>query len=158
VEDDRLGRFDAAKAREMGIPEGPLWGKLHKGEAVEVDGRTVRAEELVGAPRPGRRVVYTGDTRPCGGTREVSRGADLLIHEATFASDEHDRALATGHSTARDAAEIAAEAGVLRLVLTHFSPRYADDPRLLEREARAVFPGVESAYDGLVLEIPYREQ
>lgn len=158
VEDDRLGRFDAAKARELGIPEGPLWGKLHKGEAVEVDGRTFRPEDLVGAPRPGRRVVYTGDTRPCPGTREAARGADLLIHEATFASDEHDRALATGHSTARDAAEIAVEAGVLRLALTHFSPRYADDPRLLEREARAVFPGVEAAHDGLVLEIPYREQ
>jgi ribonuclease Z len=158
VEHDRLGRFDAAKARDMRIPEGPLWGKLHRGEAVEVDGRTVRAEELVGPPRPGRKVVYTGDTRPCAATRDAASRADLLIHEATFAADEHDRAMATGHSTARDAAEVATQAGALRLVLTHFSPRYADDPRLLEREARAVFPGVEAAHDGMVLEIPYREQ
>jgi len=157
VEAERLGRFDAQKARNLGIPEGPLWGKLHKGEAVEVDGRTFRPEDLVGPPRPGKRVVYTGDTRPCSGTREAAQNADLLIHEATFALDEADRAGATGHSTARDAAEIAAQAGVLRLALTHFSPRYADDPRILEREARAVFPEVVAAHDGLVLEVPYRD-
>ncbi|MEW5926608.1 MAG: ribonuclease Z [Gemmatimonadota bacterium] len=157
VEHERLGRFDAAKARELGIPEGPLWGRLHHGEAVEVDGRTHRAEDVVGPPRPGRRVVYSGDTRPCGPVREAAAGADLLIHEATFAQDEADRAVATGHSTARDAAEVAAQAGALRLCLTHFSPRYADDPRVLEREARAVFPEATAAYDGLTLEIPYRD-
>ncbi len=157
VEHERLGRFDAAKAREMGIPEGPLWGKLHHGEAVEVDGRVFRPEDVVGPPRPGRRVVYTGDTRPCASTREAAAGADLLIHEATFAQDESDRAQATGHSTARGAAEVAAQAGALRLALTHFSPRYADDPRILEREARAVFPEAVAAFDGLTLEIPYRE-
>jgi ribonuclease Z len=157
AEHDRLGRFDAAKAREMGIPEGPLWGKLHHGEAVEVDGRVFGADEVVGPPRPGRRVVYTGDTRPCAATRETAAGADLLIHEATFAQDEADRAHSTGHSTARDAAEVAAGAGVLRLALTHFSPRYADDPRLLEREARAVFAETVAAHDGLTLEVPYRE-
>jgi len=157
AEHDRLGRFDAGKAREMGIPEGPLWGKLHHGEAVEVDGRVFRAEDVVGPPRPGRRVVYSGDTRPCGPVREAAAGADLLIHEATFAQDEAERAQATGHSTAREAAEVAAQAGALRLCLTHFSPRYADDPRILEREARAVFPEVAAAHDGLVLEIPYRE-
>jgi ribonuclease Z len=157
VEHDRLGRFDAGRAREMGIPEGPLWGRLHHGEAVEVDGRVFRAEDLVGPPRPGRRVVYSGDTRPCGSTREAAAAADLLIHEATFAQDEADRAQATGHSTAREAAEVAVQAGALRLCLTHFSPRYADDPRILEREARAVFPEVTAAHDGLTLEIPYRE-
>ena len=157
VEHPRLGRFDAAKAREMGIPEGPLWGKLHHGEAVEVDGRVFRADEVVGAPRPGRRVVYTGDTRPCAATREHAWGADLLIHEATFAQDEAERAGQTGHSTAREAAEVARSAEALRLVLTHFSPRYADDPRVLEREARAVFPEAVAAHDGLVIEVPYRE-
>ena len=157
VEEERLGRFDAAKAREMGIPEGPLWGKLHHGQAVEVEGRTFRPEDVVGPPRPGRKVVYTGDTRPCAGTREAARGADLLIHEATFAADEAERAASTGHSTARDAAELAVQAEVLRLALTHFSPRYADDPRFLEREARGVFPEVVAAHDGLVLEIPFRE-
>jgi len=158
VEHERLGRFNAAKAREMGIPEGPLWGKLHHGEAVEVDGRTISPEEVVGEPRPGRKVVISGDTRPCAATREIAARADLLVHEATFAQDEADRAGATGHSTAREAAEIAAQAGVLKLVLTHFSPRYADDPRTLEKEARAVFPETTAAYDGLVIEVPFRPE
>jgi ribonuclease Z len=157
VEHPRLGRFDAAKARELGIPEGPLWGKLHHGEAVEVEGRVFQAADVVGPARPGRRVVYTGDTRPCAATREHARGADLLIHEATFAQDEADRAGQTGHSTAREAAEVAKSAEALRLAITHFSPRYADDPRVLEREARAVFPDAIAAHDGLVLEVPYRD-
>lgn len=157
VEHPRLGRFNAVLAREMGIPEGPLWGKLHHGKAVEVDGRVIRAEDVVGPERPGRKVVYTGDTRPCAPTREHARDADLLIHEATFAHEEAERAVATGHSTAREAAEVAASAGVHRLALTHFSPRYADDPRALEREARAVFPETVAAYDGLVIEVPYRD-
>ncbi|MBB4635022.1 ribonuclease Z [Longimicrobium terrae] len=157
VEHPRMGRFNAALARELGIPEGPLWGKLHHGETVEVDGRVFDPGELVGEARPGRRVVYTGDTRPTAGTREHARDADLLIHEATFAQDEADRAVATGHSTAREAAELAASIGVRRLALTHFSPRYADDPRLLEREAKPLFPDVVTAYDGMVIEVPYRE-
>src|SRR5690606_14151936 len=115
----RLGRFDPERARELGVPEGPLWGKLHHGHAVDVDGRLVAPSEVVGPERPGRLVVYTGDTRPSRHTVEVARGADLLIHEATFAMDEADRATATGHSTAREAATVAREAGVQRLVLTH---------------------------------------
>jgi len=158
VEHDRLGRFDAAKARELGIPEGPLWGKLHHGQAVEVDGRTVTPAEVVGVPRPGRRVVISGDTRPCQATRDMAANADLLVHEATFAEDEAERAGHTGHSTAREAAELAAQAGVLRLVLTHFSPRYADDPRWLEKEARAVFPDTVAAHDGMVVEVPFRAE
>src|SRR5690606_31611780 len=115
------------------------WGKLHRGEAVDVDGRLIQASELVGPERPGRLVVYTGDTRPSRHTVEAAEAADLLIHEATFGAEEQERARATGHSTAREAARVAQDAGVLRLVLTHFSPRYADDPRALEREARKVF-------------------
>lgn len=156
-EDIRPGRFDPDRARELGVPEGPLWGRLHKGETVTIDGRTIDPSEIVGPARPGRKVVITGDTRPCRATTEISAGADLLIHEATFGRDEAERARQTGHSTARDAARIAREAGVLRLALTHFSPRYADDPRALEREARKVFPGAIAAFDGLVLEIPYRD-
>jgi ribonuclease Z len=157
AEHARLGRFDATRARELGIPEGPLWGKLHHGETVEVEGRAITAAEVVGPARPGRTVVYSGDTRPISATAEAARGADLLIHEATFAADEADRAAATGHSTARDAALLARDAGVLRLALTHFSPRYADDPRLLEREARSVFPDTVMAVDGMTVEVPYRE-
>jgi ribonuclease Z len=157
VERERLGRFDPDIARDLLIPEGPLWGQLHRGEAVEVNGRVVSPADIVGPARPGRRVVYTGDTRPSNHVRDAASGADLLIHEATFASDESDRAAATGHSTARQAAIVARQAGVLRLVLTHFSPRYADDPRLMEREAKKVFPETVAAYDGLVLEVPYRD-
>ena len=156
-EHPRLGRFDPDRAREMGIPEGPLWGKLHHGEAVEVDGRVIPASEVVGPPRPGRLVIYSGDTRPAQATREASAGADLLIHEATFGHDESDRAGATGHSTAREAAQLARDAGVHRLAITHFSPRYADDPRALEREAKSIFPETVAAFDGLVVEVPYRE-
>ncbi len=156
VEDERLGRFHPERARELGVPEGPLFGRLHKGEAVEVEGRVIRPEEVVGPPRPGRRIVLSGDTRPCRRTAEMARGADLLIHEATFGDEEAERARGTGHSTAREAAQVAKRAGVERLVLTHLSARYADDPRILEREAREVFPNVTVAYDGLDLEIPHR--
>jgi ribonuclease Z len=158
AEHERLGRFDPVRARELGIPEGPLWGMLHHGEPVEVDGRTIGAAEVVGPPRPGRRVVYSGDTRPSPRTIEAATGADLLIHEATFGEEEAERAVATGHSTAREAAQVARDAGARKLALTHFSPRYADDPRLLEREARAVFPDTLSAFDGLVIEVPYRDE
>lgn len=158
VESERPGRFHPEKARELGIPEGPLWGKLHKGETVEVDGRRVSPAEMVGPSRPGRKVLYPGDTRPAPSVREAAAGADLLIHEATFGHDEQERAVKTGHSTAREAAELARDAGVLRLVLTHFSPRYADDPRALEREARAFFPEAVAANDGLVVEVPYRDE
>lgn len=158
VESIRLGRFNPERARELGIPEGPLWGMLHRGEPVSVDGRTITPEELVGAPRPGRKVVLSGDTRPSRATVDAARDADLLIHEATFGRDEADRARQTGHSTALEAARVARDAGARRLILTHFSPRYADDPRTLEREARRVFPDTVTAHDGLVVEVPYREE
>jgi ribonuclease Z len=158
VEHPRLGRFDPERARQLGIPEGPLWGKLHHGETIEFEGHVVTAAELVGPPRAGRKVVYTGDTRPTGTTAEAAQGADLLVHEATFAADEAERAVATGHSTAREAATLARDAGVLRLALTHFSPRYADDPRLLEREARGIFPETLLAVDGMVVDVPFTER
>jgi len=157
VEEERLGRFDAELARRLGVPEGPLWGRLHRGEAVEVEGRTITAAAVVGPPRPGRKVAYTGDTRPSRFVVEAVRGADVLVHEATFAADEAARARDTGHSTAREAARVAREAGVLQLLLTHISPRYADDPRLLEREARRLFPAASIAHDGLVVEVPFRD-
>ncbi len=155
VEAERLGRFNPDRARELGVPEGPAFGRLHRGEAVEVDGRIVTPAEVVGAPRPGRRIVYTGDTRPCRDTVDAARGADLLIHDATFAEEEAERARGTGHSTAREAADIARRAGVARLVLTHISSRYAEDPRALEREAREVFGRSVVAWDGLEIEVPY---
>jgi ribonuclease Z len=156
VEETRLGRFNPDMARELGIPEGPLWGKIHKGEAIDLpDGRRIDPSELVGPTRPGRRIVLTGDSRPSEGTIAAARGADVLIHEATFAEEEAARALETGHSTAREAAEVAAKAAVKRLILTHVSARYSRDTSDLEREARAVFPATIIARDGLEIDVPY---
>jgi ribonuclease Z len=156
IEDDRRGRFDPDVARSLGIPEGPLWGQIHRGLAVTLpDGRVIEPSVLVGPPRPGRRVVVTGDTRPCDATVEWSRNADLLVHEATFADEEAARALETGHSTAREAATVAQRAGVRSLVLTHFSARYSRDPGDLAREAREVFDRVTIARDGMEIDVPF---
>lgn len=158
IEEDRLGRFDVEKARELGVPEGPLFGRLHRGEPVRLaDGREVTPSEVVGPPRPGRRLVYTSDTRPSGRTVEVARSADLLIHEATFDEEERERARETGHSTARQAAEVAAEAAVRRLVLTHLSARYSDQPGVLLQEARELFPACVVAKDGYATEVAYAD-
>ena len=156
AEETRLGRFNPDKAREMGIAEGPLWGKIHKGETVQLpDGRTIKPSELVGPSRPGRRIVLTGDSRPSEGTITAATGADVLIHEATFATEEAPRALETGHSTAREAAEVAAKAGVKKLILTHVSARYSRDTTELEHEAREVFPSTIIARDGMEIDVPF---
>jgi ribonuclease Z len=156
VEHPRLGRFNPDRARELEIPEGPLWGRLHKGETVTLeDGRTFFPADLVGAPRDGRRLVYTGDTRPHLSVIQASAAADLLIHEATFGGDELERAIETGHSTAAEAARVALDAGARRLVLTHISSRYHRDTSELLAEAKAVFPETIIARDGMTIEIPY---
>ena len=158
VEETRRGRFNPELARELGVPEGPLWGQLHRGQVVTLpDGTVVDPATLVGPTRPGRRLVVTGDTRPCDAAVEAAREADLLVHEATFAQEEQARAADTGHSTAREAAEVAARANVRRLALTHFSARYSFDPSELEREARAVFPAVTLARDGMEIEVPFAD-
>jgi ribonuclease Z len=159
VEEERLGRFNPDLARAMGIPEGPLWGRIHKGQSITLDdGRTIEPSVLVGERRRGRRIVITGDTRPCAATVEASQDADLLIHEATFADEEAARALETGHSTAREAAEVARRAGARRLVLTHISARYSRDAHELEREARSVFPRTSIARDGTEIELSLTEE
>jgi ribonuclease Z len=159
VEHERKGRFDPEHARALGIPEGPLWGMIHRGQAITLDdGRRVEPDDLVGPPRPGRRVVISGDTSPSDAIVELARGADLLIHEATFGEDERDRARETVHSTAREAALVAQRAGVQRLVLTHLSARYTREAPELLAEARAVFPATQIARDGLVVEVPYDQE
>jgi ribonuclease Z len=158
AEHPRLGRFNPERARELGIPEGPFWGRLHKGETVSlVDGRRIGPAELVGGPRNGRTLVYTGDTRPHLSVIAAARGADLLVHEATFGSDELERARETGHSTAAEAARVALEAGARRLVLTHISSRYNRDATELLAEARAVFPETVIARDGMTVDVPYAD-
>ena len=158
IEDQRRGRFNPELARSLGIPEGPLWGRIHKGEAVTLDdGRVIEPATLVGPSRVGRRVVITGDTRPCAATIEVAQGADLLVHESTFGDEEAARALETGHSTAREAAQVAAAAGVAHLAITHFSARYSRDPSDLDREAREVFARVTIARDGMEIIVPFAD-
>ena len=165
-EHERLGRFDPDQARGLGIPEGPLWGRLHKGEVVEweerrddgtAERRTADPATLVGPPRAGRILAISGDTRPTPALVEAATGADLLVHEATFSHDEHERALETRHSTAREAAQVALAAGVKRLVLTHLSARFSTAWQELLDEARAVFTETTVAKDGMVVEVPFQD-
>jgi len=163
-EPERRGRFDPDKARAMGIPEGPLWGKIAKGETVtweesRADGqpgsRSAGPSDLVGPSRPGRLVVISGDTKPCEAITRAAAGADLLVHEATFTEEEKDRAAETRHSTAREAALVARTAQVKRLVLTHLSARFSAQWNELLDEARAVFPETVVAKDGMVVDVPF---
>src|SRR5216110_1739098 len=154
----RRGRFDVEKAKAAGIPEGPMWGKLSKGETIELaDGRRLTAGGFVGATRPGRLVAFTGDTRPCAATVDAAQDADLLIHEATFGEEERERARDTGHSTAKEAAQVALAAKANRLVLSHVSARYSISADELMREARDVFPNASVAKDGLEVDVPFAE-
>src|SRR5918998_431359 len=152
VEDDRPGRFDAAAARALGVAEGPDFGRLQRGETVG----GVRPEQVVGPTRPGRRIVISGDTRPCQTTEVYAHGADVLVHEATFLEDERDRARETGHSTAAQAAEIARDAAVRLLALTHLSTRYF--PRDVRDEARATFVETVVPRDFDAIEVPFPER
>jgi ribonuclease Z len=158
VEDERPGRFHPEKAAALGVPKGPLFGALQHGRAVTLpDGRVVRPEEVVEESRPGRRVVVTGDTRPCRGTVDAARGADVLVHDATFGDPEQARAEETMHSTAREAGRVARDAGALRLVLTHLSTRYDREFAPLLDQARAEFAGdLDVAADGMTIEVPLR--
>ena len=158
IEQQRKGRFNPDKARSLGVTEGPLWGKIHKGESVTLEnGRVIQASELVGPPRPGRTVVITGDTRPCDATERAATGADLLVHEATFGDEEAERAVETGHSTAREAAQLARRANCRRLLLTHFSARYSRDAAELEAQAKSEFADTAIAKDGMQVEVPFRD-
>jgi ribonuclease Z len=160
IEDERKGRFDRERAEELGVPVGPKFSQLHNGESVELDdGTVIHPEQVVGPPRPGRRLVYTGDTRPTNATAEVAEDADLLIHDATFAEDNAERAGPTGHSTATEAAEIADRAAAKRLALTHVSTRYGQYVKPLEQEAREVFDGEAFVPDdGHELDVPFPDE
>jgi ribonuclease Z len=158
VEDIRKGRFNPDHARALGIPEGPLWGEIHRGRSITLDdGRVIDPSELVGAPRAGRKIVISGDTRPCAATIDAARDADVLVHEATFGDEEAERAIETGHSTAREAAIVARDATVQTLVLVHFSARYSRDASDLGKEARQAFENVIVGKDGLELQVPFRD-
>ena len=157
AEPERPGRFDVEAADALGVPDGPARGRLQAGEEVTVDsGRTVTPADVLGEPRPGRRLVLTGDTAPSPLVVQAAHGADLLVHEASFLSDEAERARETMHSTAAEAAEVARLAQVRLLALTHVSPRYFG-PELAE-EARAVFPDTVVPRDFDLIEVPFPER
>jgi len=157
AEEDRPGRFDVAAADALGIPSGPLRGALQRGESVTLDdGTVVTPADVLGDARRGRRIVLTGDTAPTESVQVLAEGADVLVHEATFGEEERGRAEDTLHSTARQAAEVAAAAQVRLLVLTHLSTRYFG--RELRDEARETFPATVIVRDFDVIEVPYAER
>jgi ribonuclease Z len=156
VEDERPGRFDPELATGLGVEPGPDFGRLQAGEAVSGANGEIRPEQVMGDPRRGRKVVITGDTVPCEMTRVAAHEAELLVHDGSFADEELERAAETGHSTARQAAELARDAGVKLLTLVHVSSRY--DVREVLAEAREAFPASEAPRDFDVVEIPFPER
>lgn len=151
-EDQRPGQFDPVTARRLGVVPGPEFGRLQRGETV----RGVRPEQVLGPARPGRKVVISGDTSPCETLAIASHAADLLVHEATFAEEEAERAAETGHSTAGQAATLARDAEVTMLALVHFSTRYPVG--MLRDEARAIFPRTVVPRDFDSIEVPFPER
>ena len=157
VEEVRPGRFDVETADALGVPNGPERGALQRGESITLsDGRVLTPDSVLGEARPGRRIVIAGDTAPTDAVRILAEDADLLVHEATFLEDERERAADTLHSTALQAAELARDARVRLLALTHVSPRYFGPE--LAREARAVFPPTIVPRDFDIVEVPFRER
>ena len=156
VEDERPGRFDPHAAARLGIEPGPAFKRLQDGEPVEGTDGPVEPSEVMGEARPGRKVVVTGDTAPCEMTRLAAHRAQLLVHDASFADEEVERAAQTGHSTARQAAELAAAAEVDLLALVHVSSRY--DVRAVLDEGRAAFPQTIAPRDFDLVEIPFPER
>lgn len=157
IEATRPGRFDVEAADVLGVPNGPQRGALQRGEAVALaDGRTVTPDQILGAPRPGRKILVTGDTAPSDGIVEAAWGADVLVTEATFSEQERERAEETRHQTATQAAEVARRANVGLLALTHLSNRYFGGE--IAREAREIFPETVVPRDFDVVEVPYPER
>jgi ribonuclease Z len=157
IEDDRPGRFDVDAAAHLGVPSGPERGELQRGESVRLaDGRIVHPRDVLGDPRPGRKIVLAGDSAPSREVVEAARQADLLVHEATFCEDEEERARETLHSTAADAAAIAREADVTLLALTHLSSRYFGPE--VKREARAIFAETVVPRDFDTIDVPFPER
>ena len=157
IEATRPGRFDVDEADALRVPSGPERGALQRGESVTLaDGRTVSPEQVLGAPRPGRKIVITGDTAPSEELVEAAWGADVLVTEATFADEERERAEETRHQTATQAAELAQRANVGMLALTHLSTRYFGPE--IAREAREIFPETVVPRDFDVIEVPFPER
>ena len=155
-EKERAGGLQMNRLRELGIPSGPLLGRLKNGETVTLDdGRLIDGKEYLSSPRKGRIIAVFGDTKPCPSALAAAEGADVLVHEATFAAGDEAMAEKVFHSTVSDAANLAAEAGVKQLYLTHISARYADEEQrlMLERQAQNIFPASKVVGDFDVFDI-----
>ncbi len=158
IENDRRGKFNREKAeKELGIPPGPLYAKLARGETIVWKGKVITPDMVLGKTRKGRKVVYTGDTRPTERTVEIARNADLLIHDASFKEELKEWAIESGHSTAKEAAEVAKAANVKKLILTHISTRHSKDTTPLLEEAKKVFSNTIVAEDFLSIEVNYED-
>ena len=144
--------FLREKAEELGIPPGPLYGKLHNGEEVEFEGRIIKPEQVLGEAKKGKKISYSGDTRPCEAMIRLARDSDILIHESTYEAEDHQRAVDNAHSTSVEAAEIAREANVNELVLTHISTRYTSDENI-KSEAQKVFKNTKVARDYMKIDL-----
>ena len=157
VEAQRSGKFYPDKAIALGVKAGPNFSRLKAGENIKLrNGKIIKPEQVMGPPRPGRKVVYAGDTRPCKSIIELAQGADVLVHDCTLADELADKAADSAHSTPSEAAEVAKQANVRQLVLIHISPRYEDDTALLE-QAQKIFPNTIVARDLMELEVKFRE-
>jgi len=158
AEKDRQGQFNVQKAQAMGIPSGPIYGKLKRGEVVTLpDGRKIKGSDFCGTTELGRHIVYCTDTIFCDSAVELAQDADVLIHEATFAHQDAPQAFESLHSTTTMAAQVALAARVKQLIMTHFSPRYCLGNTItledLLKEARAIFPNTILAHDFLNYEV-----
>jgi len=158
IEKPRPGRFFPEKAKALEIPEGPLWSKLQQGNKIKLpNGRIVKPQDVIGRPRPGRKIVYVGDTTPFKALAKFAANADLLIHDSTLADELEERAETYGHSTSTQAARDAKKARVKQLILTHISSRYGD-PDVLLKQAKNIFKNTVVAEDFMKLEIPLPDE
>lgn len=145
-------KFIRQNAIDLGVPVGPLFGKLQNGESVEVNGKIIKPKQVLGPKRVGKKFTYSGDTRPCEQMIEFAKNSDILIHESTYQEGDKEHAIVNCHSTTKESANIAKEANVKQLILTHISTRYSDD-EIMKKEAKEVFENTIIAYDYLTVSI-----
>ena len=152
IEELKKPRFLREKAIELGVPVGPDFGRLHNGEEVEVDGKIIKPEQVLGPRRKGNKIVYSGDTTPCEEMVEFAKDSTILIHESTYMTEDADKAEENFHSTSADAAEIAKASNSKELILTHFSTRYKKTDEML-KQAKDVFENTKLANDFMRIDV-----
>lgn len=154
IEEKKKPRFLRDKAIELGVPVGPAFGRLHNGEEVEINGRIIKPEQVLGEPRKGIKITYSGDTRPCEEMIMFARDSTILIHESTFLKQDYTNAEEYAHSTSIDAAYVAKDSNSKELILTHISTRYSEDyAEIMLKEAQSVFENTRLANDFMEIEL-----